>query len=98
MREFPASTPKRSRPAMAARSVWRKAAGGFTCGAAPNVAISAVATALRISMRARHYHETGHPAIQSFEPGEGWFWSYPEQVQIRGERLAPPYWRSLLNG
>ncbi|MFV0411019.1 MAG: hypothetical protein ACK5LJ_15375 [Paracoccus sp. (in: a-proteobacteria)] len=49
-------------------------------------------------MRARHYHETGHPAIQSFEPGEGWFWSYPEQVQIRGERLAPPYWRSLLNG
>lgn len=38
----------------------------------------------------KHYHETGHPIMQSFEPGEDWFWSYPEQDQVRGERLAPP--------
>ncbi len=23
-----------------------------------------------------HYEETGHPVVQSFEPGEDWFWDY----------------------
>ncbi len=37
-----------------------------------------------------HWHETGHPVIQSFEPGEGWFWDYPSGAAIRGPELAPP--------
>src|SRR5215218_91047 len=24
----------------------------------------------------RHFAETGHPVVQSFEPGEDWFWDY----------------------
>jgi hypothetical protein len=26
-----------------------------------------------------HYKATGHPVIRSFEPGEAWFWSYPDE-------------------
>ncbi|MBI5668356.1 MAG: UBP-type zinc finger domain-containing protein [Chloroflexi bacterium] len=28
----------------------------------------------------RHFHETGHPIIQSFEPGETWMWCYIDEV------------------
>lgn len=29
-----------------------------------------------------HFHETGHPIIQSFERGEDWMWCYVDQVMI----------------
>lgn len=40
----------------------------------------------------KHAAETGHPIIQSFEPGEDWFWSYPDNDFIEGleVELAPP--------
>jgi hypothetical protein len=28
--------------------------------------------------------------IQSFEPGEDWFWSYPAKDYVDGPRLADP--------
>jgi CPA1 family monovalent cation:H+ antiporter len=28
----------------------------------------------------RHYDETGHPVMRSFEPGESWRWCYPDQL------------------
>ncbi len=28
----------------------------------------------------RHFHATGHPLIQSFEPGETWIWCYVDEV------------------
>ena len=28
----------------------------------------------------RHYRATGHPVIQSFEPGESWKWCYVDEV------------------
>ena len=38
-----------------------------------------------------HAKETGHPVIRSFEPGEVWFWSYPEEgFYESGPALAPP--------
>jgi hypothetical protein len=38
-----------------------------------------------------HAKETGHPVIRSFEPGEVWFWSYPEEdFYESGPELAPP--------
>jgi hypothetical protein len=38
-----------------------------------------------------HAAATGHPLIRSFEPGEEWFWSYPEkQFFERGPVLADP--------
>src|SRR5512143_3165345 len=38
----------------------------------------------------RHYRKTGHPVVQSFEPGEEWFWSYSHEAPVQGEPLAPP--------
>jgi hypothetical protein len=38
-----------------------------------------------------HYRETGHPVIRSFEPGEQWFWFYPDgQWSESGPALADP--------
>ena len=37
-----------------------------------------------------HYRETGHPVVQSFEPGEDWFWDYSREQGLRGPRLADP--------
>jgi Zn-finger in ubiquitin-hydrolases and other protein len=38
-----------------------------------------------------HAKEAGHPVIRSFEPGETWFWSYPDQMLYEdGPMLAPP--------
>jgi uncharacterized UBP type Zn finger protein len=30
----------------------------------------------------KHFHSTGHPIIQSFEPGEVWRWCYIDQVEV----------------
>lgn len=38
-----------------------------------------------------HADSTGHPVIQSFEPGEEWFWDYTtSQLYESGPELAPP--------
>ena len=37
-----------------------------------------------------HFRETGHPLVQSYEPGEDWFWDYAEEKGRRGPELAPP--------
>ena len=34
--------------------------------------------------------ETGHPVVQSFEPGEDWFWDYVLDAVASGPRLADP--------
>ncbi|HEX2223723.1 MAG TPA: UBP-type zinc finger domain-containing protein [Thermoanaerobaculia bacterium] len=28
----------------------------------------------------RHFHSSGHPVVQSFEPGEDWGWCFLDQV------------------
>ncbi len=28
----------------------------------------------------KHHHGTGHPIIKSFEPGEDWFYCYPDDL------------------
>jgi hypothetical protein len=37
-----------------------------------------------------HANATGHPLIQSFEPGEDWFWNYRAEDYGEGPRLADP--------
>ena len=39
--------------------------------------------------------KTGHPIVQSFEPGEEWFWDYRTDEAGRGPELAPPTHRPL---
>jgi uncharacterized UBP type Zn finger protein len=29
-----------------------------------------------------HFGETGHPIIQSFEPGEDWWWCYLDELYV----------------
>lgn len=38
-----------------------------------------------------HWRETGHPIIQSFEPGEDWFWDYDANDWADGPTLAPAH-------
>lgn len=37
-----------------------------------------------------HFEETKHRLMQSFEPGEAWYWDYVDEVMLRGPQLAPP--------
>ena len=37
-----------------------------------------------------HYKASGHPVIQSFEPGEDWFYDYDSDEGGSGPELAPP--------
>ncbi|MGW0052513.1 UBP-type zinc finger domain-containing protein [Nocardia nova] len=37
-----------------------------------------------------HFRSTGHPIIQSFEPGEDWFYDYRDGAVGKGPQLAPP--------
>ena len=38
-----------------------------------------------------HARQTGHPLIQSFEPGESWFYNYATgEAYDGGPELAPP--------
>ena len=30
-----------------------------------------------------HHHETGHPIIRSFEPGEDWAWCYADSTPLK---------------
>ncbi len=29
-----------------------------------------------------HFHQTGHPVIQSFQPGESWLWCYVDNLML----------------
>lgn len=35
-----------------------------------------------------HFHETAHPLIQSYEPGEDWLWCYGDELFVEVE--GPP--------
>jgi uncharacterized UBP type Zn finger protein len=37
-----------------------------------------------------HYQATGHPIVQSYEPGESWFWNYATDDYYDGPELAAP--------
>ena len=43
----------------------------------------------------RHAREAGHPIVQSYEPGEAWFWDYEHGQYGEGPQLAPPHHRPL---
>lgn len=37
-----------------------------------------------------HFTATGHPWMQSYEPGEDWFWNFRSQQTYDGPELAAP--------
>jgi hypothetical protein len=38
----------------------------------------------------RHAASAGHPVVQSFEPGEDWFWNYVTSESFDGPALQAP--------
>lgn len=38
----------------------------------------------------KHFHQTGHFVITSFEPGEDWFWNYKKKKGFLGPTLPDP--------
>ena len=45
----------------------------------------------------KHYAATGHPIIQSFEPGEHWFYDYRTEKFFACPKLQAPHSRPLIN-
>jgi uncharacterized UBP type Zn finger protein len=41
----------------------------------------------------RHFHETEHPVIASFEPDERWAWCYVDEATLDVPEEALPYLR-----
>ena len=41
----------------------------------------------------KHSHATIHPIIQSYEPGEDWFWCYPDELffEVDGAEGSPSH-------
>ncbi|WP_084361367.1 UBP-type zinc finger domain-containing protein [Herbiconiux solani] len=42
-----------------------------------------------------HAHHSGHPVVQSYEPGEAWMWDYEASKFIHGPELAEPRHRPV---
>ncbi|TIC87602.1 hypothetical protein E8D34_07885 [Nocardioides sp. GY 10113] len=42
-----------------------------------------------------HARQAGHRYVQSFEPGESWFWDYVDESFVAGPALADPQHRPL---
>ena len=38
----------------------------------------------------KHARDTGHRVVQSYEPGEDWFWDFVDEEGFEGPTLAPP--------
>ncbi|HKY60005.1 MAG TPA: UBP-type zinc finger domain-containing protein [Gemmatimonadota bacterium] len=36
----------------------------------------------------RHYRDTGHPIIRSFQPGEEWGWCYVDELYLPSVEVA----------
>jgi uncharacterized UBP type Zn finger protein len=41
----------------------------------------------------RHFHDTHHPVIASFEPGEEWAWCFVDKAELEVPEDARPYLR-----
>ena len=39
---------------------------------------------------ANHFHETRHPIVRPFEPGEDWRWCYVDRVHVELRDVACP--------
>jgi len=64
----------------AVRSVSRPAIPGCTCGCAAPAGMSAAVIHPPNKHATAHFHATGHPIIEGYDPPEGWGWCYVDEV------------------
>jgi len=40
-----------------------------------------------------HWRDSGHPIVRSYEPGEDWWWCYPDELmfEVHGAPPAPSH-------
>jgi uncharacterized UBP type Zn finger protein len=43
----------------------------------------------------KHFHETRHPVMKSFERGENWWWCYVDATEVRPAFPPRPAWNAL---
>ena len=84
-----ASTRASNRRAQAARTACAWAGDGCTCACACSAATSAVATTPPTATPPPTGTSTQHPIIRSYEPGEDWWWCYPDDLFFEIDD-APP--------
>ena len=41
----------------------------------------------------KHFHASGHPLVQSFQPGEDWIWCYVDEIAMEPGLDALPVGR-----
>ena len=70
----PADAPRAARTACARARRWVHLRLCLTCG---NVGCCDSSVGKHAD---RHFHETGHPVMRSFEPGEAWRWCYVDDL------------------
>jgi uncharacterized UBP type Zn finger protein len=46
----------------------------------------------------KHFHATGHPLVQSFEPGEDWAWCYVDQTFLEPSPAPKAAWTDTQTG
>jgi uncharacterized UBP type Zn finger protein len=41
----------------------------------------------------KHFHSSTHPLVQSFEPGEDWYWCYADEAifEVAGHSSSPSH-------
>jgi len=39
----------------------------------------------------RHFHQTSHPVVASYEPGERWAWCYVDEMELDVPEAAEPF-------
>ncbi len=76
IRDVPARTPEGCEECLAIGQGWVQLRKCMTCGhiGCCDSSIGKHAT--------KHFHETGHPIIQSYQPDEDWMWCYVDQLMI----------------
>jgi hypothetical protein len=42
----------------------------------------------------KHFKETGHPVIKSYEPGEDWKWCYADEIFLKNRGSLPELYQS----
>ena len=41
-----------------------------------------------------HFHQTRHPVMASYEPGDSWGWCYVDRMEVEVPEAAKPYLRT----
>jgi hypothetical protein len=63
---------------------------GCTCGCAADAAYVGCCDSSPNRHATKHFHDTGHPVIEGYDPPEGWGWCYIHEIWLDlSDRMTP---------